>query len=121
MLIYKIKSLSPILLNKKVNILTSPKITKKINKSNYLNTDILKLNKENIIAFSNYDYLKVLKTYMNHPYEISSLKINDFIYYLEESNNNLLIIDDVICYINKNITHNINIACTKIIIQDKYK
>jgi len=98
MLLYKTKSLSKEFLNKKVSILSSPKIKNKIDKNNFLNIDIIKSNEDNnIIAFSDNNYLKLFKNYTKHPYEISHIKIEDFIYYLQKTNNKLLLIDNILC------------------------
>lgn len=88
-------------LNKNVNILSSSPIHKPINYKNYMNIDISSSYMENeqtyVVAFKSQDYLKELKKYMNHPYLVSTVKISDVLYYLQKSNNNLLLISDCFC------------------------
>ncbi len=92
------------LMKKKVNILSSGKIRNQLDKNSYLNIDIptstLILNEKDksatndyIITFNNYDCLSNIKNYMQHPYEISSVRISDISYYLQKLKVNLLILD----------------------------
>lgn len=95
-----------ILMKTKVNILSSGKIKNQLNKNTYLNIDIpsssLVLKEEDkiimndyILMFNDYDSLSNIKNYMQHPYEISSVKISDISYYLQKLNLDLLILENV--------------------------
>lgn len=83
------------LLSRSVHLLSSPIIRKPINNYSYLTTSI-PVNDSIIIAFNDKIHLENLKEKMQHPYEISSVKIADIIYYIKESNSSLMIIEDII-------------------------
>lgn len=107
-----------IILNKKINILTSSKLINNfdINNSNYINIDIIsspiiinnEKEKEYVIAFTDNDYLKLLKEYVNHPYFISNIKISNLKYYLDQNNSNLLIMYNGKEKFNKGLTIHID-------------
>lgn len=95
-----------ILMKTKVNILSSGKIKNQLNKNTYLNIDIpsssLVLKEQDkiimndyILMFNDYDSLSNIKKYMQHPYEICSVKISDISYYLQKLNLDLLILENV--------------------------
>jgi hypothetical protein len=94
------------ILNKNVNLLASKIIIAPINSKNFMNIDFKtshipeldnKLDKEYLLSFTNNNYLSFLKEYMKHPYIISNTKIKNIIYFLEKTDSNLLIINDINC------------------------
>jgi hypothetical protein len=53
--------------------------------------------KDYVVGFNNNDFLQSLKTYMNHPYTVSKVQIEDLLFYLKEKDNNLMLISNHNC------------------------
>jgi len=84
------------IMNKHVSILSTPRIVHPINTFSFLTTDICSASlghRDYIIAFEDTDVLKEMKEIMQHPYDVSHVKIDDIAYYLQQSDKDLLILD----------------------------
>lgn len=88
------------LMNKRVHLLSSHKIVKPIDSRSFLNIDIpsaVMYDRDCVLAFKDEHILEYLKKHMNHPYAISSVRIEDVKYYLEKSKNDLVIVNHLVC------------------------
>lgn len=86
------------ILTRKIHILSNIRIKKRLDMSSYLNTTIhtrVINNKECIIAFDNEEFLFNLKERCKHPYYISSPAVDDIIFYINQTKNDIIIYNDV--------------------------
>lgn len=87
-----------VVLNKQVSILTSSRIYRPLTTSSYISVDIPQVPlilsdsemEEYIIAFENPENLRFIKDYMQHPYELDTIRVRDIAYYLDKSRCNLM-------------------------------
>ena len=87
------------IMQKPIHILSSYKITKPMNISDYINQDIPS-SKEWILACKKKEHMEFIKTELNHPYMISQTNIQDLSYYIQQQECNMALILNIYCDLN---------------------
>jgi hypothetical protein len=93
-------------MNRPIHLLSSPKISKKIDKTNYLSIDLftIKLHeKDYVVAFDGAHELNAIKQHVHYQYDVSSVVIEDIAYYLMHSECGLCLVDSLnstLMYVN---------------------
>jgi hypothetical protein len=100
-----------VVMKRQIHILSSSKIIKPVTHMDYINIDIPRSpldfkqdGKEYIVAFKDGVFLDSLKSYINHPYVISNVKVGDVLFYLNKTKSNLMVITDCKCDVDERVS-----------------